>query len=244
MPSTAADLVPADLDALLADPAADPRTQLARIRGFLAGIDPAAWVRDAARRVLADGGLAERVGQQAVEHPNGFDLINLAGPLPTPERRPAYRVRLHVWWPERRGAVEDVHNHAWDFASAVLCGTLRFLTYSPDPAGEPYYWYPYAFGSQGAFRAEEVRRVHLACGFDGELAAGTRYAFDHRQLHRVVPTGGGVVATLMVTGRFLRDGSDIYAEAPRHERGARLPRAPLGAAALRARLGRLLACGL
>jgi hypothetical protein len=76
------------------------------------------------------------------------------------------------------------------------------------------------------------------------LAAGTRYVFDHRHLHRVVPAGTAIVATLVLTGRFLRNGSDIYTELPRHEQGARLPRVPLGATLLRARLQRLLAQGL
>jgi len=234
------DLVPARIDALLADPEAGPVEQLQRIREFLASIDPAAWVRDVAARIIDDEYLATSIGQRAVEHPNGFDLINLGGALPTIEQRPAYRVRLHIWWPERRGAVEDIHNHAWDFASAVLCGTLRFLTYSPETPGQLYHWYPYTFGSDGDFRKAEVRRARLACSFDGELAPGTRYVFDHRHLHRVIPAGTGIVATLVLTGRFLRDGSDIYTEIPRHEKGARLPRVPLGSALLRERLQRLL----
>jgi hypothetical protein len=89
MHATPPDLVPARIDALLADPEAGPDKQLERIREFLASIDPAAWVRDAAARIIDDEHLAASIGQRAVEHPNGFDLINLAGALPTIEQRPA-----------------------------------------------------------------------------------------------------------------------------------------------------------
>lgn len=233
------ELIPAAVDARLRDPSADAAVQATRIRAWLENLDAAAWVRQIAERVATDERLAARLGHHSVEHPNGFDLINLAGALPEPDRLPAYRVRLHIWWPERRGATEDAHNHAWDFSSRILAGKLRFTTYHPDKKGDEFFWYPYTLGSSGAYAEEEIQRVRLARSFDGTLPAGTCYTFNHRQLHRVAPAGDSVVATLVVTGRFLRGGSDIYTEQPRHACGARIPRAPLGADTLRTRLARL-----
>ncbi|MGH2600688.1 MAG: hypothetical protein ACRDJ9_15055, partial [Dehalococcoidia bacterium] len=125
--------------------------------------------------------------------------------------------------------------------SRVVTGTLRFITYTDtsDPGAQRFYWYPYQFGSDGAYTADRVEQVRLRPAFDAALAAGTRYSFHHQELHRVIPLGQQPTATLVVTGRFLRDGSDIYTEQPRHTAGARIPRQPLGATVVRERLTRL-----
>jgi hypothetical protein len=99
--------VPDDVDAQLTDPATDTAAQTACIRRYLDGIDAAEWVSTLADRVTADDALADTIGSNAVEHPNGFDLINIAGVLPSLRDLPPYRVRLHVWWPERCRALGE-----------------------------------------------------------------------------------------------------------------------------------------
>jgi hypothetical protein len=234
-------LIPDNLDARLRDPRLDPDTQLTLIRDWLDQLDPAAWLAELCDQVIARTELAGQLGDDAVEHPNGFNLINLAGGVPRPNRLPPYRVRLHIWWSQQRKVIEDVHNHAWNFASRVLTGTLRFITYTPtdEPHAQPFCWYPYRFGSDGAYTAQHVQRVRLRPALDATLPTGTRYSFDHQQLHRVVPLAEGPTATLVVAGQYLRDGSDIYTEQPRHATGARIPHQPLGPEAVRERLARL-----
>jgi hypothetical protein len=236
-------LIPDDLHTRLSDAHTHPDVQLAAIRQWLNQLDPAAWVAWICDQAAAHDRLAAQLGDNAVEHPNGFDLINLAGALPRLDQLPPYRVRLHIWWPERRDVIEDVHNHAWNFASCVVTGALRFITYAPtsDPQAQWFYWYPYRFGSDGVYTPEHVEQTRLRPAFDAALATGTRYHFDYRELHRVIPLDDQPTATLVVTGRFLRDGSDIYTEQPRHATGARIPRQPLGATAVRERLARLKA---
>ncbi|WP_433269263.1 hypothetical protein ACQPZF_06460 [Actinosynnema sp. CS-041913] len=54
---------------------------------------------------------------RAYRHPNGFLKIVLIAEV-------EFQLRLHVWRPEPDSpvATENVHNHRWDFASAVLVG--------------------------------------------------------------------------------------------------------------------------
>lgn len=223
------------------DQRADPHAQLAAIRQWLDHLAAQDWVRTLCERALADDDLAARLGENAVEHPNGFDMLHLTGPLPTAATLPDYRVRLHIWWPERRDGTEDIHNHAWNFASRVITGALRFTTYTPtaDPSAQRFFKYAYHFGSDGAYTDQDVETVRLHPSFDATLTTGTCYTLDHQALHRITPIGDHPAATLVVTGTTVRAGSDVYTEQPRHANGARIPRDPLGANAVRERLTRL-----
>ena len=129
------------------------------------------------------------------------------------------------------------------FRLARPCRPPPVRPYTQYPQGEEFHWYSCRFGSDGSFSHHDICRVRLHPTFDATLAAGTSYTFDHQALHRVIPLGDTVAATLVVTGRFLRDGSDIYTEESRDLQGARLPRTPLGPTTLLARLHQLQAEG-
>lgn len=213
----------------------EPTQQLRRIREFFANVGTVTWVADTLQRLAQNERALTELGEYAFAHPNGFDWIPLERALPY------YRVRLHVWWPDRAGVIEDIHNHAWDFGSRVLCGQLRFTTYRPSAQGEPYYHYPYRFGDDGSFSSTDVDLVHLEPTFDGSLSAGTVYSFRHTELHRVTPDHNDrPVATVIVAGAMQREGSDVYTEKPRHEEGYRLLKSPYGPEGLRARITSLL----
>lgn len=239
--NAAAAVLPDSLHTLLSDSARPDAECIAAARRWLDTINAPAWIADLSDHVSRDEQLAVHIGGQSVTHPNGFDLLTLTGGLPAPDRLPTYRLRLHIWWQQH--VIEDVHNHAWDFCSRVLTGALRFSTYQhatpDDRPAQVFYRYRYHFGSDGDFSDQPIERVHLARGLDAILATATTYSFRHDQLHRVAPSPGSVVATLVVTGRFRTNGSDIYTDRPRHTHGARLPAAPLGPQALIDRMSRL-----
>ena len=223
--NTPAPVLPTDVHALLSDPAQPDIERLTVARRWLDELDPTAWIADLAARLQTDRHLAVQLGQQSVAHPNGFDLITLAGGLPTADRLPPYRLRLHIWW-QAGQTLEDVHNHAWDFCSRILTGSLRFTTYHPTASENSlpeFHRYRYQLGGDGDFRDQPVERARLTQGLDAILAAGTTYSFRHDQLHRVTPAGDDVVATLVITGHFCTRGSDIYTEHARPATGARLP---------------------
>jgi hypothetical protein len=230
------DLVPGTLDSQTLDIVTGfhrPDIQLAAIRALLGSIDARQWIADAIENLTADPQALQAAAAHTIEHPNGFDRLTLVDALPH------YRIRLHIWWPERRGAVEDIHNHAWDFGSVVLAGQLRFKTYTAGETGEEHFVYRHTYGAAGNYRDDEVERCRLVLGLNAVLPAGTQYTFDHRQLHTVSPEGEGPVATLVVTGRLLRDGSDVFVKKARNEDGFRQPTTVISADDLRVRLLRL-----
>lgn len=212
---------------------ADDPEQLDSIRAWLQRTEPGALVSDFIEATTSDERLLTCAAERTIEHVNGFDRITLVNALPH------YRLRLHIWWPERRGTPEDIHNHAWDFGSALLCGQLRFKTYILDPTGEEHWLYRHRYGQPSAYRGGDVERVQLRCVFDTSMPAGTIYTFDHDQIHRVIPEGDAPVATLVVAGALRRDGSDVYTQQPRHHDGFRQPATSVTPEQLHTRLLRL-----
>jgi hypothetical protein len=69
--------------------------------------------------LLVDRQALAAAAQRSYTHPLGFDKFVLATSAAL-----EYQLSLHVW-PERQERVEDVHNHRFAFASAVLDGVLE-----------------------------------------------------------------------------------------------------------------------
>lgn len=213
--------------------AVSPASQIEAILGFLSLPSSYTWMTDAIAEIARTPQYLEELGPYAYEHPNGFDQ------LPLELNSPQYRARLHIWWPDRTGTIEDIHNHAWDFGSRILCGSLRFTTFEAGDEGVPHYHCYYPIGSKNTPKQADDRIVALRKTFDGHLPAEMSYSFSHTQLHRVKAEGDGrPVATLVVSGVRQRAGSDIFYETRRNE-GHR-PMVVLGPDKLRQRLERLL----
>lgn len=163
--------------------AVSPTLQIEAIRGFVSERNSYVWVTKAIEEIVNTPRYLEELGSYSFEHPNGFDWIPLELNLPQ------YRARIHIWWPERAGVIEDIHNHAWDFASRILCGSLRFITFEIGDDGTPHYHYPrYQHGSDAPKQTDD-RIVSLRKTFDGCLPSGTCYSFSHTELHRVTAEG-------------------------------------------------------
>lgn len=216
--------------------AASPALQMEAIHDFISGQDFSVWLTKAMEEIVSTPRSLEELGAYSYEHPNGFDQ------LPLELRSPHYRARIHVWWPERTDVIEDIHNHAWDFASRILCGSLRFITFEIGDGGTPHYHYPNypnRFDGDVTPKQADDRMVNLRKTFDGRLAPGTCYSFSNTELHRVIAEGAGrPVVTFVITGVRQRGGSDVYAEKRRSERYRLME--PLGPDHLRRRLERLL----
>ena len=87
--------------------------------------------------------------------------------------------RLHVWSPDDATSEPLVHDHPFDFTSAVLAGELVNTRFVEDPAGQEYVRERYAPGNEHARRADTVRLV----GTSETLRAGDRYRQVASQLH-------------------------------------------------------------
>jgi len=232
---TAAKVLPPAVAAELEELSQQPAAQLSAIGEFIAGPDIPSWTVDTIQRILTDPDHLAEIAQQSFAHPNGFDCI------PLENRHPSYRVRLHVWWPEAELVTEDVHNHAWSFASRVLSGDLKFQTYRASNTGQRYFHYPWRIGDRGTYDGGAVKTVNLAIVLNACFTENMHYTFDLDEIHRVAPVKTErPVGTLVVLGKMQRDGSDVYTENARHGAGYRLLKDPYSPGRLADRLHRYL----
>jgi hypothetical protein len=149
-------------------------------------------------------------------HPNGFDRISLYS---DPE---GLEVRVHLWW---AGVLSDegIHNHAWDFSSLVLTGSLHFQLLQGITDGEIYDRYSSAMppgGTVGDYGFTLVDRTSLKVVVDSVAAVGSLYHMHRDTYHRVLASldGAPMTATIVVRGPVRRGHS--YVLVPR---GTQMP---------------------
>lgn len=201
----------------------------------LTGIRDSSQAPDILAEVLANEERLAWVADRSYRHPNGFDRIVLHGGIDA-----QCTVRLHIWWPEEPAGVEQIHNHAWDFSSLLLAGSLRFELFQPggDIAKLHFRTGPPRAG--GGYRMRALGQTQVSRVLDAQLPTSAVYTLDHRALHRVARAGTEPTATLIVHGPFLRQESDILADAPLDEHEEQHVRA-FDVGELRGKLERLIA---
>jgi hypothetical protein len=141
-------------------------------------------------------------------HRNGFDRIVLVK-----SEEPAYKLRLHLWWPEyTEQHIEAIHNHAWNFSSVVLTGAFQFQSYTLSPHEKGRQMYHYRAGTDSSLTFQE--KVNIACVYDAMIQAGCSYCFDHTVPHRVINAPNTVTSTLILQGPNQKTYSDVFTEQP------------------------------
>ena len=135
-------------------------------------------------------------------HDNGFDKIVLFQDSET-----RMKLRLHIWHPlvipNTKRPRQNVHNHRWDFSSAVLVGyadnvMYRFANLGED--GEEFFHYRYyARGSKEHYDLEERGKTKLVSTGVQRVAKDDVYSVDNEMLHRVDTPDDELVATLIIT---------------------------------------------
>ncbi len=152
----------------------------------------------------ADGDVPDR----AYRHPNGFLKIVLMA-----DRE--FQLRLHVWRPapEYPAPAENVHNHRWDFASAVLAGGYRFQEYVPDERGGRFHGFRYG-GHRGtsSYALTPAGDARLKCVFDADLSPGSSYLLTSDVLHRVVGPADRTTVSLILQGPHKHAPVEVYAQ--------------------------------
>ncbi|MGM1064141.1 hypothetical protein [Saccharothrix sp. Mg75] len=178
---------------------------------------------------------AEEVPDQAYRHPNGFLKIVLLAD-------PQFQLRLHVWRPapEYPAAAENVHNHRWDFASAVLAGGYRFQEFAHDARGADFRGYLYHGHDRGrTYAMSPTGEARLRCTFDAELRSGSSYLLTSDVLHRVVGPVDRTTVSLVLQGPHKDVPVEVYAEGDL-ESGEGIALAPLPREQVARELGRVL----
>ncbi len=150
-------------------------------------------LRAVLRALVNDGAELRTVSARSAVHPNGFAKVVLhAG-----ER---WGIRLHVWPPGR--LVEDVnpHGHRWEFASWIVTGTLREVTFTESPRGEWFERCEYGRRPSGKAYLRVTGSARLTPRRTIHRPAGMVYVRSRSVLHTAEPHGGGLVASLVLQG--------------------------------------------
>jgi predicted metal-dependent enzyme (double-stranded beta helix superfamily) len=135
-------------------------------------------------------------------HDNGFDKIVLFQ-----DNETKMKMRLHIWHPSiipnTKRARQNVHNHRWDFSSAVLTGHANNVSYrfaEDGEDGEEFYHYRYyARGSKEHYEVEQREKARLVCTENQRFVKGEIYSVNAELLHRVDTPNEILVATLIIT---------------------------------------------
>lgn len=134
-----------------------------------------------------------RCARGSVAHPLGFDKFTLLS-------TPSYQLKLHVWWPDASSRpVEDIHNHRFDFASAVVVGFLQSEVFRMAPTGAPVVRYSETNDvDQGRYGFVEDGFAHIGLSQRHSIGPRSVYFTTADVLHRVFTPARDVTATLFL----------------------------------------------
>jgi hypothetical protein len=158
--------------------------------------------------LLADRQMTTACAAESYAHPLGFDRLVL-----TPSSDQAFQLRLHVWWPGRHRIVEDVHNHRFPFASAILDGGLRMQLLERSAQGTTMQEFDSASaGPVGSTQFTHLGVVRVAPTFAGWMPKGTFYCMAAAALHRITGTDPELTATLFLRGGIVQPTAAVISE--------------------------------
>lgn len=112
------------------------------------------------------------------QHPNGF----LKLPVATSDR--GDRLVFHAWLRDGPGEDNDVHNHRWDFASAVVAGSLATTEYTVHRGQGPLTEYAFSSGSSGGYEVQPVGPCNVSTERAAVMPRGTVYYLSREVFHR------------------------------------------------------------
>jgi hypothetical protein len=173
---------------------------LARPESLLSIIDDALGVPETLGRIAAG----------SYRHVNHFDKIVLVDS----DKESDYRLTLHMWKPpytEAEVTDELIHDHRFNFWSAVLTGTLRSETFRKSDTGPRYRQYQYVPERQTKTNFYEyVGEASLESNGLAAKPAGRAYHLFHETIHRVQLPLIEMTCTLVLRGPRQRHHSNIF----------------------------------
>lgn len=125
-------------------------------------------IRDLVDRLLASDDRLESIAAMSYAHDNGFEKLVL-------DCGTGWKLRFH-YWPEKESNLDDanIHNHRWDFASAVVLGELHA------------YYYEITNCEGGDFSAYKYSSPETADRYDFDYLGTVRPTLEHEE---TLPTG-------------------------------------------------------
>jgi hypothetical protein len=210
---------------------------LASLREIVNGLSVPGKLGAVLRSILVEPAQLQRIAENSYTHQNGFDVLTLL----MPDRWP-YTLRLHIWWPDHGPQqAEHIHNHAWDFSSAILVGGYRLQIFETATGGHELHRYRCSFPDSGpGYKMDYLGMARVNCTFDGVMMAGAAYSLSHETLHRAVNMPGRLTATIFVRGPFIRSTSSVFSSRLLSNPGC-VAKTPFRSAELTEKLTRYLA---
>lgn len=158
-------------------------------------------------QLLRSGVALAEVQANSYYHHNGFRKLVLL-------QNKAFKLRLHLWEARNESHHENIHDHRWNFASALLAGSFKTMIWEEDAEGSEVRldctYTPAREGSVYAVR--ENGQVRLRPQATHTLRAGDVYYMPASTLHQVTDPGEGATRTLMLTATPVLDSCKLYAE--------------------------------
>lgn len=159
------------------------------------------------KRISSDARWLEKVQRASYYHRNGFDKIVLV-------ESDSFKLRLHHFRPQPETLpAENIHDHRWPFASAIVSGKLRMRMYEATHWGKlPVHEYRYHSNKvNGRYNCESMGSTGLTQVDEKVYEAGTHYFMHTTTLHRIVHMPGEEAVTLILTGKPERADCRLYA---------------------------------
>ena len=162
------------------------------------------------KSVLSDPSEVEKIASNSHTHHNGFDKFTLIS-----SAEPEYKLRLHIWWPGHRPeSGEHIHDHSWNFSSAILTGGYRFQLFNLSQEGEELFHYRCGFPDEGiGYKVKLLGRARAKCQFSCDLSSGCAYSLQYTTLHRI-NNSEKLTSTITLHQNFIRRTSNLLSAEP------------------------------
>ena len=163
------------------------------------------------KQLLHNPVIFKRMVRKSYYHENGFHkIVLLSGKN--------FKLRLHHFGAAARIPMENIHDHRWPFASAILSGELKMDIFrvSPMPANaEELYHFVYSSDkSTGSYSTELKGKAFLERTESRVYTPGESYLMRTEELHRIRNTQGEESITLILTGKPVSNQCNLYSKRP------------------------------
>jgi hypothetical protein len=194
------------LHGLLDDAPAGEATQRAALEA-VSGLGTPGRIVPVLRSLHDDPRSAAARAVQSYRHPLGFDKLELI------DAAPRFMLRLHIWWPTHPRGTEDVHNHRYAPASAILHGGYEMRIFQPAGHGAAMAEFREEYtGHEAGWRLDPAGEGTLALIAVSKLTSGDSYALAADTLHRVAIAPEAACVTLFLETAPIRSTTQIFTE--------------------------------
>ena len=143
---------------------------------------------------------------RSFHHPLGFTKLTLIDALP------AYMLRVHVWWPDRKAGVDHIHNHRFNFVSSIVCGGYDMPIYEQARRGLPMIEYQEEVSIDLGWRLRCRGRARLKELTTLRLRAGCAYAFSREALHRTTVLPSSPCVSLFLQTAMSKSTTKVFVD--------------------------------